>query len=418
MESLSQLYSAVVGGPAEQQKLECIHLRMPSQFNGVFSPPNTFFLRMVASMTGDVGVSLMAFLSVLKRIEEDPDFDGVLILSLGSMDMIKLNEVQMLRSQVAAIVQAGKRVVTFSDNYSTKAYYFASACSQVFLLPAGTLYTVGLSSYNVYLRKALETIGVKFEAIAVSDYKTASDYLTKFEETDEAKAQSDWILDSLYDIIVDGIAEGKKRRMRLSRTVNCTLLGRNMDVKEVKDMINNAPYSSAQAKKSGFVDEVCNEEDWARILNISKVTEWYEVGRRLRPLAGPTDKSKFVAVLYGSGMITYGNSSGGFQDIPLPMLSESFIGADTVKAKIRQMYVDNKCAGMILYVDSPGGLATASESIAATLRQFAEKKPLVCYMGSVAASGGYYLASAADYIIAEPGSITGNVGYLLVAGLT
>ena len=172
-------------------------------------------------------------------------------------------------------------------------------------------------------------------------------------------------------------------------------------------MINNAPYSAPKAKELGYVDEVCNEEDWARVLNISKVTQWHEVGKRMKPLASPTEKSKYIAVIYASGMITYGNSSGGFQDIPLPMISESFIGADTVKSKIRQMFVDDKCAGMILYVDSPGGLATASESIASTLRQFAEKKPLVCYMGGVAASGGYYIASAADYIIAQPGTITG-----------
>ena len=221
MESLTQLYSAVVGA-TEQQKLECIHLRLPAQFNGVFSAPNTFLMRMVASLTGDASVSLMAFLSVLKRIEKDDNFDGVVMLSIGSMDMIKFNEVQMLRSQITAIVQSGKRVVTFSDNYSTKAYYFASACSQIFLLPAGTLYTVGLASYNVYLRKALEMIGVKFEAIAVSDYKTASDYLTKFEETDEAKAQSDWILDSMFDIIVDGIAEGELQRCNYGRfSVEC-----------------------------------------------------------------------------------------------------------------------------------------------------------------------------------------------------
>lgn len=175
-------------------------------------------------------------------------------------------------------------------------------------------------------------------------------------------------------------------------------------------MIKGAPYSSYSAKEKGFVDEVCHEEDWAQLFDVKEILEWETAYKRLKALKPEgLDSKQFVGVIYASGMIMHGPSMGGFGELPLPFFSQGMIGDSTIKSKVRQLYADPNCLGLILYIDSPGGLATASESIAATLKQFAEKKPLIAYMGGVAASGGYYIATAANHIIANSASITGEL---------
>ena len=107
-----------------------------------------------------------------------------------------------------------------------------------------------------------------------------------------------------------------------------------------------------------------------------------------------------------------GESQNPPVELPIPLIGGERLGDVTLVQQVRNLMKDDRCAALVLYVDSPGGSATASEAMASALDEFGKSKPIVVYMGSVAASGGYYIATPADYIIAQAGTITGSIGVI------
>ena len=124
---------------------------------------------------------------------------------------------------------------------------------------------------------------------------------------------------------------------------------------------------------------------------------------------------KYLAVLYAGGMIVDGESATPPSDVPVPV---PFVGGErlgdiTLNQQVRNLMKDPQCGALVLYIDSGGGSATASESMASALGEFAKSRPLVVCMGGVAASGGYYIATPAHWIVAQPGTITGSIGVIM-----
>ena len=125
--------------------------------------------------------------------------------------------------------------------------------------------------------------------------------------------------------------------------------------------------------------------------------------------------NRYVGVLYAGGAIIDGESAAPPSDVPIPI---PFVGGErlgdiTLNQQVRNLMRDPQCGALVLYIDSGGGSATASESMASALSEFAKSRPLVVFMGGVAASGGYYIATPAHWIVAQPGTITGSIGVLL-----
>jgi protease-4 len=257
--------------------------------------------------------------------------------------------------------------------------------------------TLGLVAQPTFLRSALQTIGIQLDSVAISPFKGAYDSLTLDTISPEGLEQLDWLLDSRYAMLVEDIAAG-----------------RNMTVDAVKHMIDTAPHEDTTALENGYVDAVLHEEGLAAHLGTEHLVLWSDARKKLlREWRLRSDK--YVAVLPLSGLMIPGESGGPPGDIPLPI---PFIGGDrmgdrTVVRQVRNLMKDKQAAAVVLWVDSGGGAAIAADAMTAALRELAKDRPLVVYMNGVAASGGYYIATAAQWIVAQPGTITGSIGVIL-----
>ena len=259
------------------------------------------------------------------------------------------------------------------------------------------LETTGLLSQQTFLKESLAAIGLEFDSIAISPYKGAADALTRKEPSKEGKEQTNWLLDSIFETVIDGIAATRK-----------------MKTDEVRYMIDGGLHLGDDALEKGYVDGIMNEEQLLDYLGVTKITMWEEADGQIL-LPERDFGSKYVGVIYGGGMIVDGESATPPSDMPLPL---PFVGGErlgdvTLNQQVRNLMKDPQCGALVLYIDSGGGSATASESMASALAEFAKSRPLVVFMGGVAASGGYYIAAPAHWIVAQAGTITGSIGVLM-----
>ena len=292
-------------------------------------------------------MSLMEFVDALERIADDPRTLGLILHFRGLSASVA--DLQTMRDAILRFREKGKRALSYAPGYRTLEYYVASACDEILLSPGGMLETSGLFSQQVFLKDGIGAAGLQFDSVAISPYKGAADALTRAEPSPEGKEQTNWLLDSVYDCITDGIAATRK-----------------MKPDEVKYMIDGALHMSEAALDKGYVDGVMNEEQLPEYLGISKITMWEEADSQvylpLRDFGG-----KYIGLLYAGGAIIDGESQSPPSDMPVPL---PFVGAErlgdiTLNQQVRNLMRDPQCGALVLYIDSGGGSATASESMAA-----------------------------------------------------
>lgn len=342
-----------------------------------------------------------------QALQQDPRVPGVVLHLRG----LKLSpaQAQTIRGFIAQLRSSGKRVVAWASSYDNTRYYIASAADEVLLQTGGDASPLGVRGNFVFLADALDRAGLKADFIQISPYKSAADPLMRPSMSDEMREMATWLIDSNYNDYVQAVA-----------------LGRNLDEAGAKALVDGAPYTDLQALDSGVVDRLISEEDLSAYLGAAgkpaRITTWEAVRKGLlRP--APTAGGRYVALIRVEGDIIDGRSQRPpFKSpLPLPLVFNPRAGDLTVVQQARIALADRRAAAVVLYVNSGGGSATASEAMAAALQKLAAKKPLIAAMGSVAASGGYYVSTPAQWITAQPGTITGSIGVLsgkiIAAGL-
>jgi protease-4 len=371
--------------------IDYVMINVPSQFPPIPEDRNLIQRQVL----GEPAMSLLEFEQNLERIGDDPRPLGAILYLRGIA--VSMADLQTIRDAILRLREKGKRVICFSASYNTRSYYLASACDEILLLPGGMVETTGLYSQQVFLKDGMAAVGLQFDSVAISPFKGAADTLTRTEPSDEGREQMNWLLDSTYNMLLDGIASTRK-----------------MKPDEVKKMVDTAPHLSDDALEKGYVDGIMNEERLIDYLGITRLTPWEEADHQIfLPVKDLTHK--YVAVIYAGGMIVDGESATPPADVPIPI---PFVGGErlgdmTLNQQVRNLMKDEQCAALVLYIDSGGGSATASESMASALDEFAKDRPLVVYMGGVAASGGYYIATPAEWIVAQPGTVTGSIGVIM-----
>ncbi|MDE2852665.1 MAG: signal peptide peptidase SppA [Chloroflexota bacterium] len=376
---------------ARVKAIDYVMIKVPSSFAPIPKERN-FVQRQVL---GAPPMSLMEFVGALDRIGEDPRPLGVILYFRGFS--ASAADLQTMRDAILRLREKGKRALSYAPGYRTLEYFVASACDEILLAPGGMLETTGLLSQQMFLKEGLAAVGLEFDSIAISPYKGAADALTRQEPSKEGREQINWLLDSIFDTVVDGIASTRK-----------------MKAEEVRHMIDGGLHMSDVALERGYVDGIMNEEQLVEHLGITEVTMWEEADGQVL-LAERDFGSKYVGVIYGGGMIVDGESATPPSDMPLPLpfVGGERLGDATLNQQVRNLMKDPACGALVLYIDSGGGSATASESMASALAEFAKSRPLVVFMGGVAASGGYYIATPAHWIVAQAGTITGSIGVLM-----
>ena len=343
----------------------------------------------------------------LRQVAQDPRTKGI-VLRLYGVNAPPA-QLQSLRDLIGELRSAGKRVIVWSHNYDMAKYYVASAADEILLQHGGSVTAFGHESRYYFLADALERVGIKGDFVQITPYKTAPDMLIRSSMSEQAREMANWLLDDLYGQYVEGIANG-----------------RSISIDEAKALIDGCPYTNEKARESGAVDKVLGEEELSVFLGTedtpAKLADFKAAKRRLLrlPLHRP---GKCVAVLRIAGDIIDGRSSTPPLKVPfrVPLLFSEKAGDLTVVHQARGLARSKRVGAVVVYVDSGGGSATSSEAMAAALKTVAAKKPVIVSMGTVAASGGYYVATPGTKIIAQPGTLTGSIGVvtgkLVTAGL-
>ena len=343
-------------------------------------------------------LSLQELGEQFRALQQDPRIKGV-VLHLRNLEM-PTAQIQTLREFIAQLRSSGKRVIAWSTGYDNARYYVATAADEVLLQTGGEASPVGLSGTAVFLGDALERVGVKADFIQISPYKSAADPLMRSSMSDEAREMSNWLADAYYDDFIQAIASG-----------------RNIEESAAKALVDGAPYTDLRAVEAGAIDRLISEEDLPDYLGDgnkpARLTTWESARPSLlRP--PPIISGRHVALIRIEGVIIDGRSQRPpFKSpLPLPIVFEPRAGDLSVVQQARAALADRRAAAVVLYVNSTGGSSSASEAMAAALQKVAAKKPLVAVMGPVAASGGYYVCTPAQWISAQPGTITGSIGVL------
>jgi len=289
-------------------------------------------------------------------------------------------------------------------------YVLASGATRVSVVPTADLWITGLSGESPYLRGLLDKLGVKPDFLACGEYKSAAEMFTLVGPSPAAEKMQNWLLDSLFETEVGLIAKGRK-----------------VDPGEVKEWIDNGPYTAERAKAKGLIDAVEHRQAFEAMLrakygkDVAFDRKYAEKELPKLDLSSPFGVFKMWADLLGANIKKgTGKPAVGIVYVEGPIMlgggSVSPFGGSAgafsteVRKALDEAARDDSIKAVVLRVNSPGGSAVASEIILAATQRVKARKPLVVSMGNVAGSGGYYVACASDTIFADDATITGSIG--------
>ncbi len=336
---------------------------------------------------------LPAVLEALHKAKVDRRIQAVIIMPSG-LKASYWAKVQEVHDAILDYRKSGKPAVAFLEYTGEKEYLIASACSKILLMPSAPLDLNGLATYEVFLRGTLDKIGLYPDFLHIGDYKTAYNAFTEKGFTKAHREVTESMTKDLYDQLVRGIAEGRKKTET-----------------DVRALIDQGPFLPDEALRVGLVDDLAyvdQIEDKAHLPGGKSARLEADDYARVSPSSVGLNRGPKIAVIYASGVIASGK--GGYD----PLMG-GVLGSDTLIEHIRAARADSSVRAIVLRIDSPGGSATASDAIWRELvitRDERHDRPLVVSMSDLAASGGYWMAMAAPYIVAQPGTLTGSIGVI------
>ncbi|HKQ70804.1 MAG TPA: signal peptide peptidase SppA [Polyangiaceae bacterium] len=328
-------------------------------------------------------LSLMAVRRLVSLIAKDPKVKGLVveIRSLRTGAAVATS----LREALFALRASGKALaVHLPMGAGSREMLVASAADRIFMGPQSTILPLGVAVETRYLRRALDKIGVLPEIFARGEFKTAGESLARDAMSNEQHEQLGALLDVLGDELEGALSSS-----------------RGIERDRVRQLVDSGPFRAAEAVENGLVDHTAYDDELPKLLSPSAEVPRcfvpaaaYLAVRRAPPLP------KRVGVVHVKGPIVS----------RAPMAFGRVAVDERVMAALAKARESRRIAGVVVVIDSPGGSVLASDRIYHEVLRLAEKKPVVAYFGNVAASGGYYVASAAHAIVAQPTTVTGSIG--------
>ena len=339
--------------------------------------------------------SLRDVLDGIETASSDPRVK-VLLARVGD-DELGLAKIQELRDAIAAFRAKGKFALAFADSFGefgpgTRPYYLATAFDEIWLQPMGNVGLTGLYAEVPFFKGTLDLLGIVPEFDHREEFKTAMNSLTETKMTPPHREEVDALLASIGGQIIHGIAEGRK-----------------LPEAEVREAIDRGPLLADEARQAKLVDRLGYRDEV-----LAQARAHARSGAELTGLTTYLDRAgrphregSTIALIYGSGLIQRAASSAN------PLTESNIMAATEITRAFRAAVRDPAVRAILFRIDSPGGSVVASESIWREVVFARERgKPVVVSMGDVAGSGGYYVAAAADKIVAEPSTLTGSIGVL------
>lgn len=347
-----------------------------------------FLIDAMGGISMDNSLSLRGYLNAIECAKNDPNITGI-YLNTDNMAAAPATY-EALRNALADFRAAGKWILSYNDSYSVGQYYVASVSDSVYVNTIGSVAFDGMSSLLTYPKNLLDKLGVEMQIFRVGSFKSAVEpYMT--DHISEANyLQTQTYLSNIWKVMAEEIAAS-----------------RNMTVEALDSLANEAVsyMIPSDLATTGLIDGQLYKTDVENIL-LAKIGQEKLQGHTVTAKQMVTNASKQistagdkVAILYASGDIA--TEAEGAND--------GIYYSNMIK-DIRAIAADENIKALVLRVNSPGGSAFASEQIWKALEDLKAKKPLVVSMGDYAASGGYYISCMANYIVAEPNTLTGSIG--------
>ncbi len=323
-----------------------------------------------------------------------------LVLDLGKMGGAGLSKLQEVADEIVMFKASGKTVIATGDGFSQTQYYLAAHADEILMNPMGFVYIEGFSRFAPYYRTAIENLSIDFNVWTVGEYKSFVEPITRDDMSDEDREAASQYLGALWDAYQADVTA--------ARELDSEALQRYADT--APELLRQANGDTARmALDAGLVDELLPRGDIDTRLKLSvsddadsedfpSITHAAYL-RALRGIEGGQPDGDRIGVLVAAGMILDGAQPAGT------------IGGDSTAALVRRATEDDSIKALVLRVDSPGGSAFASDVVLHELETFQQTgRPLLVSMGSVAASGGYWISMSADEIWASPTTLTGSIG--------
>ena len=327
------------------------------------------------------------FYSVITKLDaiaEDKNVKG-LFVKINNSEFSN-GQLEELGEKIAFVKSKGKEVITYTDTLTNKSYLLALNGNKIYMPPtqAADINLTGYYSELAYYKGLADRLGVQFNVIHVGDYKSFGENYTKGKMSKEYKENITSLKDSVYNNFIEKISTS---RGILTDEVNNKILSGMFVNGDINKLLENK-----------FIDKLITEDEIIKDIgkeNIISFTE-YDKKEEIK------NRKNKIAIFYLNGEIYTDNSKNG-------NLTNS-ITPSGVQEKIDQIINNDEIKGVILRINSPGGSALASNIINSKIQNLKLKKPVYVSIGDVAASGGYYIASAGDKIFADKESITGSIG--------
>lgn len=344
-----------------------------------------------SSSTATQPVSLSQAIRAIADAKNNPNIEALYLNVEGvEAGMASVDELRLALQDFKA---SHKPIIAYGDSYSQKAYYLASVANQIYLNPLGSIELIGIASGEMMYKDALDKVGIKMEVFKVGTFKSAVEPYILNKISDANKLQKQEYINGLWSSILQGIStERKVNADSLNAEVNKGLAFVNSDKYVQTKLVDKLLYRDQI--DSVFAAQLKVKKSELKMINLSALA------------AQQTDdievKDGVVQVIYAEGEITQASIS------PFAA-SASTIGAG-LGDKLREAAEDDDVKAVVLRMNSPGGDAFLSEQLWHAVKQLRSKKPVVVSMGDYAASGGYYISSAANQIVAQPNTLTGSIG--------
>ena len=344
------------------------------------------FLGSAASSMG-----LQETLEAIQKAKENDNVKGIYIEAGSfSADYASLQEV---RNALLDFKKSGKWIVAYGDIYTQATYYLCSVADKVWMNPSGEIDWHGMASQPIFVKDLLAKVGIKMQVIKVGKYKSATEMYTEDHMSDANREQTQAYINSIWKQITNDVSSSRKISVdSLNAYADRLVMFEGAEAQKKYKLVDALLYHDqvkAEVKKLLKLDD-------DKSINQLSISDMQTVKRK--------KDGEQVAVYYAYGDIvdspTQGMLMGGGHQIV----------ANDVNNDLQSLADDDNVKAVVIRVNSPGGSAYASEQLWHQIEVLKQKKPVVVSMGGYAASGGYYMSSGANYIFAEPTTLTGSIG--------
>lgn len=332
-------------------------------------------------------IGLDDVLSAISKAKDNENIAGIYINAVSlAASYASIDEI---RTALADFKESGKFVVAYSDSYSQGLYYLASVADKVYLNPSGVVDWRGLSAQTVFFKDLLDKVGVNMQIFKVGTYKSAVEPFINTEMSEANREQVNAYIGSIWNNMLDGVS-----------------VARNITTGRLVELADEGALAveAGSSVSAGMVDSLVYKNDMKLVLanmlgveeddmpDMLSLAQMNGVQRSV-----PKDKSgNVIAVYYAEGDIVDQGETG--------------IVSEKVIKDIKELRKDDDVKAVVIRVNSPGGSAFGSEQMWKEINDLKQEKPVVVSMGDYAASGGYYMSCNADYIFAQPSTLTGSIG--------